>query len=249
MALAPVGALSFEGCRDRLAVAAIVASLFGCAPTNVQTTWQRLGPAARPEQVIVYDFAVSPADVQLDHGVEADVIQMAQQTPPDDKKLELGRAAARAASETLVQKLNAMGMPAVRATGMPITWYRSAIVEGQFISLSQGNSTERDLIGLGVGRSDVQARVQLYEATPGKLEKLESFRADAKSGYKPGMAETMGAGAAAGHVAVSAAVSVAGAVASEALADTIQADAERLAAAVAEQLQGYFMQQGWIPPQ
>lgn len=232
----------------RALVLAGASALVACAPTSVQPTWERLGPAARPQQVIVYDFAVSPSEVQLDRGLEADVIQMAQQTPPEEEKLQLGHAAARAASESLVQKLNAMGMPAIRGTGMPLSWAQSAIVEGQFISLSQGNSTERDVIGLGLGRSDVQARVQLYEATPGKLEKLESFRADAKSGYKPGMAETMGAGAAAGHLAVSAAVSVAGDVASEALADTVKADAERLASAVAEQLQSYFVQQGWIPP-
>jgi len=231
------------------AVVAIASLLVACAPTNVQTTWERLGPATRPQQVIVYDFAVSPDEVQLDRGLEADVLQMAKQTTPDEEKIQLGHAAARAASESLVQKLNAMGMPAVRGTGMPVSWAGSAVVEGQFISLSQGNSTERDVIGLGLGRSDVRANVQLYEATPGRLEKLESFQADAKSGYKPGMAETMGAGAAAGHLAVSAAVSVAGDVASEMLADTVKADAERLASAVAQQLQSYFVQQGWIPPQ
>lgn len=232
-----------------VSLAAAGALGLGCAQSSVSTTWERLGPTARPQQVIVYDFAVSPDEVQLNRGLEADVVQMAQGTAPAEDKIALGRAAARAASETLVQKLNAMGMPAVRATGMPISWSQSAIVEGQFVSLSQGNSTERDVIGLGLGRSSVQARVQLYEAVPGRLEKLETFTANAESGYKPGMAETMGAGAAAGHLAVSAAVSVAGDVASEALSDSVKADAQRLAAKVAEQLQAYFVQQGWIQPQ
>jgi hypothetical protein len=227
----------------------LAAIALGCAPTSVSTTWERLGPTVRPQQVIVYDFAVSPDEVQLNRGLEADVVQAVQGTAPAEDRIAIGHAAAEAASETLVQKLNAMGMPAVRGTGMPLSWSQSAIVEGQYLSLSEGNSTERDVIGLGLGRSHVEARVQLYEATPGTLEKLETFVANAESGYKPGMAETMGAGAAAGHLAVSAAVSVAGDVASEALSDSVTADAERLASKVAEQLQGYFVQQGWIQPE
>jgi len=240
---------SFVARCGLVTLATLAGLALGCAPTSVSTTWERLGPTVRPQQVIVYDFAVAPGEVQLNRGLEADIVQMAQGTAPAEDKIALGHAAARAASETLVQKLNAMGMPAVRADGMPISWAQSAVVEGQFVSLSQGNSTERDVIGLGLGRSSVQARVQLYEATPGKLEKLETFTANAESGYKPGMAETMGAGAAAGHLAVSAAVSVAGDVASEALSDSVKADAERLASKVAEQLQAYFVQQGWIPAQ
>ncbi|HVP30298.1 MAG TPA: DUF4410 domain-containing protein [Myxococcota bacterium] len=225
------------------------AALVGCAPTNVKPTYERESRTTRPQQVIVYDFAVSPDEVQLDRGLEADVTRLAEGTSPSADKLQIAHAAAQAASEQLVQKINAMGMPAIRATGMPLSWYDSAVLEGQFVSLSQGSSTERDLIGLGFGRSDVRANVQLYDAASGKLVRLASFQADAKSGYKPGMAETMGAGAAAGHLAVSAAVSVAGDVGSELLSDTVKADAERLADAVAKQLQPYFAQQGWIPPQ
>lgn len=50
------------------------------------------------------------------------------------------------------------------------------------------------LIGFGTGRTSVQANVQVYELTPEGTRKVESLRADSKSGYKPGMAMMMGVG-------------------------------------------------------
>ena len=104
------------------------------------------------------------------------------------------------------------------------------------------------VIGLGAGQSDVRTAVQVSEVYPEGRRVVDEFEINAKSGYKPGMAETMGLGAAAGHLAVSAAVSTAGAVASEAFGDDVKADAERTAAKVATLLSGFFAQQGWIAP-
>jgi hypothetical protein len=71
---------------------------------------------------------------------------------------------------------------------------------------------------------------------------------DAAGSRQPGMAETMGVGAAGGNLAVSAAASGAGQVGSEAFGQTVEADAKRGAAKLAEQIGKYFEQQGWIPP-
>jgi hypothetical protein len=104
------------------------------------------------------------------------------------------------------------------------------------------------VIGLGAGRSDVRTAVQVAELIPEGRRLVESFEVDAKSGRKPGAAETMGVGAAAGHVAVSAAVTAAGTVAAEAFGDNVEADAERTAAKIATLLHSLFMRQGWITP-
>jgi hypothetical protein len=104
------------------------------------------------------------------------------------------------------------------------------------------------VIGLGAGRTDVEAHVQVYSTAAAQLTRVEEFVTSAKSGYKPGMAETMGAGGAAGNLAAAAAVSAAGSVASEALAANVEADAKRTAAGIAERLQAYFARQGWIEP-
>src|SRR5437899_2742290 len=62
------------------------------------------------------------------------------------------------------------------------------MVKGQFVSIDEGNRTERVLIGLGAGRTGLQASVQVYEITPEGMRNVESLQADAKSSYKSGMA-------------------------------------------------------------
>jgi len=226
---------------------AVVAA--GCAPTQVQSTYQREGLMPKPERVLVYDFSVSPADVQLDRGLSAELVQMTKGTPRTEQEIQLGQKAARVLSDALVERINAMGLPAQRVSGAPMNWANALLIEGQFLSIDEGNRTERAVIGLGMGRSDVEALVQVYQANGTQLERLEEFSTSAKSGYKPGAAETMGMGAAAGTLAVSAAVTVGGTIASEALGANVEADARRTAKDVAEQLQNYFARQGWIAPQ
>ncbi len=227
---------------------ATAALAVGCAPTSVQTMYEREGPAPRPARVLVYDFSVTPDEVQLDRGLSAELEQMAKGTPRTEQELQVGRKAARALSDELVKKINEMGLPAQRIIGAPANWAGAVLIEGQFLSIDEGNRTERVVIGLGAGRSDVRADVQMYEARGTQLVRLEEFMTDAKSGYKPGAAETMGVGAAAGNLAVSAAVTAAGTVASEALGVDPEADARRTASDVAERLGTYFKQQGWIAP-
>ncbi len=232
-----------------IVAAALVLGVAGCAPTSVAPTYERVGPMRRPERILVYEFAVAPDEVHLEKGLSAEVIQAVQGTPRSVEEREIGRTAARALADELVSKIQAMGIPAEHAYGAPLRWSRAVVIEGQFLSIDQGNRTERVVIGLGLGRSDVKTDVQVYATTYEGLERLADFETTAYSGYKPGMAETMGAGAAAGHLAVSAAVSTVGAVASEALSDTVKADAERTASGIAKKLQAYFAEQGWVPPE
>jgi len=65
--------------------------------------------------------------------------------------------------------------------------------------------------------------VQVYATTPQGLERLAAFTTDARSGYEPGAAETMGAGAAAGTLEVAAAVSAGPRVLSETLSADVEA--------------------------
>ena len=148
-----------------------------------------------------------------------------------------------------MQQINAMGLPAERAWGAPRRWDSALLIEGQLLSVDQGNRTRRLVIGLGAGHSDVESEVQVFATTPQGLERLLAFTADARSGYKPGAAETMGAGAAAGTLASAAAVTAGTSALSESLSATVDADAKRTARGIAQHLQAYFAEQGWIAPQ
>ena len=141
-----------------------------------------------------------------------------------------------------------MGLPAKRAFGAPRSWGDVMVVEGQLSSIDEGNQAERVAIGLGAGASDVEARVQLYTTNPGGLQVVETFTTSMKSGYMPGMAETMGAGAIGGHLAVATAAGVGLHTVSEKLSGDVDAEATRTAKAIGKQLRSYFAAQGWVTP-
>lgn len=233
--------------RIRIPLLAAAIAATACAPTHVQTDFQQGAPHARPARVYVYDFAVSADQVQLDRGIRSRLQQALAGAPPTEQQMVVGRSAARAISDELVARINAMGLPAERATGAPGQWPNALVVEGQLTSVDQGNKTRQRLIGLGAGHSDVQAEVQVLATAPSGLESLAEFTTDARSGFKPGAAETMGAGAATGAIAATAAVDVAGESGiSDQLSTDVTADARRMAGAIADKLQAYFAQQGWI---
>ena len=139
-----------------------------------------------------------------------------------------------------------MGLPAERAFGQSQPIGNSYALEGQFLSIDEGNRTERVVIGLGLGRTNVKTLVQFYRDSDAGQRLIEELDVAAKSGRKPGMAETMGVGGLTGNLAVSAAVSGAAALGSETFSDTVEADAARTAKSVAKRLRTFFAEQGWV---
>jgi hypothetical protein len=142
-------------------------------------------------------------------------------------------------AKELVKEIQGFGLPAQRAAGIPPTSGNILLVQGQFVSVDQGNRTERVVIGFGAGRTDVKANVQVYEITAEGKQKVEQLQADAKSGRKPGMALFMGAGALAGNLLTSTVVSGTVSAAGEATWQTVEADARRMAKDVAKELTGH----------
>ncbi len=236
--------------RRSLATTALIGAfaLAGCAPSSVQTDYESVPKLNRPTSILVYDFAVSADEVQLDSGLVGKVEAKTSHQTRTQQELEVGHHVAATISKELVTEINAMGMPARRAFGAPRSWGDVMVVEGQISSIDEGNQAERVTIGLGTGASDVEARVQLYATNPGGLEVVETFTTSMKSGYMPGMAETMGAGAIGGHLAVAAVAGAGLHAVSEKLSGDVDAEARRTAKAIAKQLRGYFETQGWVAP-
>ncbi|RNC68228.1 MAG: DUF4410 domain-containing protein [Desulfuromonadales bacterium] len=234
--------------------AALIASfailaIAGCAPTNVAVTSEYGGQLQQPEKFLVYDFAVSPDEVKLDDGISSKVKDLVggTKTPKADQELKVGRAVTDALAKKLVANLRKLGYPAERAFDFPPKPGNLLVIEGQIISIDEGNQAERAVVGLGVGRSDVKTTTQIYDIQPSGRRLVEEFQTDAKSGYKPGMLETEGASAVAGHWAVGLAVGAGLTVASEKFGANVDADAERTAKDIAQQLNDFFMSKGWKP--
>jgi hypothetical protein len=227
-------------------------ALAACNPARVAATRDYPGPALpRPERVLVRDFAITPQDVRLDQGIRARLTRATSDQPLSAQQLQVARQANGTLSEALVQQLRQAGIPAERVAGEVGPQRGNAVlIEGQVVSVDEGNRTRRTLIGLGAGRSSVTADAQLfYREGAAAPRLLESFESSADSGRAPGAAETMGAGAAAGSgIAASAAASAGLHGVSERRASSPDDLARKIAEGLAPRIEQYFASQGWTAP-
>jgi len=232
------------------ATVALLAILGGLGCTTVKTVSSYDGAQLpRPDIILVNTFAYSPSQVKLMRGITPELEQAIKGTPRTAAELNVGGKVANVLAEHLVKEIRDMGLPAERAFGEAQPLGHTYSVEGQFLSIDEGNRTARVVIGLGLGRTDVKTLVQFYRDSDGDQRLIEELDVTAKSGRKPGMAETMGAGGAMGNLAMSAVVSTGATVASEAFGANVEADARRTAKQVAKKLRPFFEEIGWVEPQ
>lgn len=232
---------------SRAAALAVLALVAACTSAQSQMdTAAEMMP--RPQVVIVERFAASPDEVQLDEGLSTEIEQSMKAragTSRSGQELEAGRKVADAITDKLVVEIQDMGLSAERGSTVPAGVQNALLIKGQLVSIDEGNRTERLIIGLGAGRSDVRAHVQVYEVTPAGRRLIDTIEVDGKSGLTPGMAETMGVGGLTGHLVAATLVSGGVHVADEAIGANVVADADRAAAGIAKQLSALFAQEGW----
>jgi hypothetical protein len=223
--------------------------LAACATGRVHTTQAvSSGPLPPPTEVAVFDFAITPDQVKLERGVGPTLMQSGSTQSPADRQSQAAQATQAALAETLTTRLQAYGLRAVRELPGSVPPPGTLEVRGQILSVDQGNGTRRTMIGLGAGRSSIAADAQLlYVTNPAQPQFLQAFSGTADSGRMPGAVETMGAGAAADRLATSAAMTAGTHAVSEARRTSDEANADKLANALAKQIAAYAAQQGWLP--
>jgi Domain of unknown function (DUF4410) len=122
------------------------------------------------------------------------------------------------------------------------------MIEGNFEKIDEGSRRRRMLVGLGAGKSEIGASVQIvYQPANGSPTLLQGFSANADSGHMPGIAETAGVGAVAGHLAVSAAAGAGVHGVSETKHAGMSAEAKKLADSIAKQFAAANAANGWMP--
>lgn len=229
------------------AAAAATMLMTGCA--SAQTADMNRTPFAAPvhaDIIYVTPFVATTDMVRLDSGMMKKVTSMATGASSGDQQYQAVMEAREAVANEIVSDLRAKGLNAERLDGPVPAGVNALIVTGDFDKIDEGKARRRLLIGLGAGKSDVGASVQvLYKPADGAPVSLEHFNSNADSGHMPGVAETAGVGAVAGHVAMSAAAGGAVHGVSEGKHDTISGDAKRLADAIAKQVVTDNTANGW----
>ncbi len=227
-------------------VAALLAGLIAaCGQTGIRkaslTSETNL---PRPSRILVYDFAVSEQEVKEYQGI---MRQQPTIKDPAERERLLAQEVKDALAEEVVDALKPLGFVVERvARGTKASGY-DLVVDGQILTIDEGNPLHRLVIGFGTGGSAVQTQVQVHQAPDAR--KLLEFTTQSDSSKMPGAAHTLGAGAVA-QGGVTAGMVVANAAVSG--AKTYKSDVARMAAVsgdqVARYLSEFFAKQGWIKP-
>jgi hypothetical protein len=225
----------------------VLSFLSGCRATteNVVTYG---GQLPRPQRIVVYDFTSTPGDVQLQSGLGGRIkesMREAEGASLAEQQTKLQQDLMRLMTAQLVQEIGKLGLPVESAeTAGPVTEGQLSI-EGQFLTIDEGNRTRRLVIGFGAGASHVRIAVQMLETIAGQHRLVEDFYTNASSSRKPGFGPMAGVGAAAGAAtAVTAGVGV-GTTALMGPQDA-ESDTKQAAVAITKEVARFFAKQGWI---
>lgn len=231
------------------AAALVTGSLIlgGCASAATETMKIDPAPNVHADVIYVCSFGATSSQVKMDSGLAHEgkslisggsLAQEQDQTATDTREQ---------VADEIVRKLQSAGLRAVRADCAAPPSQNALIVEGNFQTIDEGKRRRRVLIGLGAGKSEVSASIQiLYKSADGALMPLRSFTLEADSGHMPGVAETVGVGAVAGNVATAAATGGSLHGVSEAKHNGVAGDAKKLGDLIATQLGAASVGNGWM---
>jgi hypothetical protein len=219
--------------------------LAGCASTEVTERQAYTGEKlARPDRIIVHDFAATPADVHAESALPSESAGAA--TPQTAADIEVGRKLGAELAKQLVADLQGMGLPAVQAAGQPPPRVGDIVIKGSFVSVEEGGAGKRVLVGFGSGAADLRTVVEGYLMTAQGLHKLGGGEVTSESGKAPGMVAPLAVAAATANPLGLIVVGVMKLRGEATGSATIEGRAKSSADEIAAQLKVAAEKQGWI---
>jgi len=219
----------------------------GCASTKV-TNQQRVetGKLPRPNQIWVYDFAATPADVPSDSAVAQTYTIVT--SPQTAEQIQLGRELGAKIADRLVEEIRETGLPVSRAFRAVAqnTHPNDIVIRGYLASIEEGSVAGRMAIGFGAGASELRTVVEGLRVTPEGLRLIGSATVEAKGGKGPGAGVGGATWAITGNPAgfiVSSGMKIYGEASGSA---TVEGRAKSTAKEIGERLKERFKEQGWI---
>ena len=223
----------------------VITAIVGCASSSITSRQEyEGGKIARPDHIIVYNFAATPADVSGDSAIAGQYSQ--HSTPQTAGQIAAGRKVGAQIAKVLVEDIQGMGLPAERASSQTTAQIGDLVIKGSLLSINEGSAAECVTIGFGNGASQLKVAVEGYLMTDRGLRKLASGTADSSESKSPG--------AALGVVGAIATANPAGLIISSGMkvygeasgSSTIEGRAKDMAKEISDVLQVKFQEQGWI---
>ena len=221
----------------------LIVILAGCASSSVTAYQPYQGKIARPDRIIVYDVAATPAELRSEVAIAG---QGAAPLPLTAAQLATGRRLGSEIAKDLVAELQGMGLPAVQAAGEPAPRVGDGLVASYFALVDEGSATERVALGFGAGGAELKTVVKGFLMTPQGLRAIGSGDVEAGSGKTPGGALPLVVAVATANplgLVVSGAAKAYGEASGS---ETIEGAAERTAHEIAVKIRATAERQGWI---
>jgi len=237
--------------RVGFALPVLLAGLaLGCAKAEIKDVETKAtGPLPKPPMALVYDFAVSPNDVDVDRWGLNDV---RSEAPTSDQR-RVGEAIAKLFTESLVADLNKRGIKTRRGVATTPVPLNAIQIEGVFLTLDEGDDTKRTMVGFGYGGSKAEARVSAHQKTANGRRFLEKGKIQTKASRKPGSVTSLARGSYFGLAFKVAAKGAEKAGAPDPTPERIkemksglEGDIRRGAKAVADRIADFYTHHGWI---
>jgi hypothetical protein len=187
----------------------------------------------KPTQVVIQDFT-NAAPVVADEAESRHHHQSGSNLTPEDLVQQLQDSFAKTFTgqfrKTTVKPERVWDASAVAGPAL--------VIEGEFTSITPGNSRKRIIVGFGRGASDLKTHVIISEVANGNRTVLLECNINSQSGKQPGaILSTSGTGFAVG---------VATGHFEDKRSSTVQADASRMAKLVSKQTRTIMIAQRWI---
>jgi hypothetical protein len=198
-----------------------------------------------PTQILVYDFAVSPAEVSADSAAANELRGAGDDPYSTAQKTSLEHQIAAIVADKLVEDLRGLDLPAMRWRGPAPTGPGIYTIEGQFVTIDEGNAAMRMIVGFGAGGTEIKTLVQAYASEPTGKRQLAEAEVSSESSNAPGLAATLPVGSAISGVATAAAIQT-GVGAVREINTDVREGAEETAEAIVELMKPRLEKLGWI---
>jgi len=219
--------------------------LVGCASSTITARQEYRGEKiARPDHILVYDFAATSADVPPESAMAGQYAE--HSTPQTPQQIATGRQLGAKIAQVLVEEIRGMGLPAERATDLTTPQIGDLVIRGYLVSIDEGSAAKRVAIGFGSGASHLKTTVEGFLMTDRGLRRLGGGTEEVGGGKSPGTALGLAGAVATANPAgliVSSAMKVHGEMSGS---STIEGRAEQTAKDIAKELKKKFQEQGWI---
>jgi hypothetical protein len=235
--------------RTLVGTFALALAVAGCATTRVEVENEAADVGGRPPIVLVQRFGWTVGEVTENQGFVQQRIDATESTTADQRSADIAREVSERLADELVSRIRSLGLDARRARGGDDVPLNGLLITGYFVDINEGNRLKRLVIGLGAGRSQLDAKVEVRQRARRGWIRVVDFQTHADSGAMPGAAVTMGAGAAAqGAVTGGMVAANVAATGIKGYRSGIDAMAGRSADKAADMLSQIFGREGWISP-